>query len=206
LSYAVCIVNIEYMKKTPYHHGDLEQALLEVGLSEARDSGPRNLGVTYLAKQVNVTPMAVYRHFPNGESLKVSISQLAREELAKRMQSAVAKEVDVKRRFQATGRAYIEFGLDEPGLFAVAFLDCDATPRRYDDPSAWNIFQDAIRDLAEAGYIELEDVQAVTSMAWAVVHGFVVLAGSNTSYLSDTTSAQIDELIERTWRGITAPH
>ena len=173
------------MKKTPYHHGGLEQALLEAGLSEARDSGPRNLGVTYLAKQVNVTPMAVYRHFPNGESLKVSISQLAREELAKRMQAAVAKEVDVKRRFQATGRAYIEFGLNEPGLFAVAFLDCDATPRRYDD---------------------LKDVQAVTSMAWAVVHGFVVLAGSNTSYLSDTTSAQIDDLIERTWRGITAPH
>jgi AcrR family transcriptional regulator len=150
--------------------------------------------------------MAVYRHFPNGDSLKVSISQLAREELAKGMQSAVAREVDVKRRFQATGRAYIEFGLDEPGLFAVAFLDCDATPRRYDDPSAWDIFQGAILDLAEAGYIELVDVQAVTSMAWAVVHGFVVLAGSNTSYLSDTTSAQIDDLIERTWRGITAPH
>ncbi|MEY3383832.1 MAG: hypothetical protein RLZZ212_419, partial [Actinomycetota bacterium] len=35
------------MKKNTYHHGDLEEALLKVGMKEARASGARNLGVTY---------------------------------------------------------------------------------------------------------------------------------------------------------------
>jgi len=118
------------MKKKAYHHGNLEEALLKVGMKEAKATGPRNLGVTHLARLVNVTPMAIYRHFPNGENLKAAISQQAREELARRMARAVAKETDVKLRFMATGREYIKFGLDEPGLLAVAFLDCDELPSR----------------------------------------------------------------------------
>ena len=190
------------MKKKSYHHGDLEDALLKVGMKEARASGARNLGVTHLAKKVHVSPMAVYRHFPSGESLKSSISQLAREELGRRMQEAVANETDVKRRFQATGRAYIEFGLEEPGLFAVAFVDCDAAPSREDSPSAWSIFQDTILDLCNAGYIKTSDVQEVAALAWSVVHGFTMLAGSRDPMRPSASAKEIDKLIERTWQGI----
>jgi AcrR family transcriptional regulator len=171
-------------------------------MKEARASGARNLGVTYLAKKVHVSPMAVYRHFPSGESLKSSISQLAREELGRRMQEAVAKEKDVKRRFQATGRAYIQFGLEEPGLFAVAFVDCDAAPTRQDSPSAWSIFQDTILDLCNAGYIKTSEVQEVAALAWSVVHGFTMLAGRRDPMRPPASAKEIDNLIERTWQGI----
>ena len=62
-------------KKKTYHHGNLEEALLQVGMKEAKATGSRNLGVTHLARLVDVTPMAVYRHFPSGENLKAAISQ-----------------------------------------------------------------------------------------------------------------------------------
>lgn len=185
-----------------YHHGDLAEALLKVGLKEARSSGTRNLGVTYLAKKVDVSPMAVYRHFPSGESLKASISQRAREELGRRMQLAVAEETDVQRRFLATGRAYIQFGLSEPGLFSVAFIRCDAPPSREDSPSAWGVFQDAILDLCNAGYIKTDEVESVAALAWSVVHGFTMLAGSQDPMRPSASVAAIDDLIERTWIGI----
>jgi len=190
------------MKKNSYHHGDLEEALLKVGIKEARVSGARNLGVTFLAKKVPVSPMAVYRHFPSGESLKSSISQRAREELGRRMQEAVALETDVKRRFQATGRTYIQFGLQEPGLFSVAFIDCDAVPAREDNPSAWGIFQDAILDLCNAGYIKPTEIKSVAALAWSAVHGFIVLAGSQDPMRPAASLEAIDDLIERTWQGI----
>jgi AcrR family transcriptional regulator len=190
------------MKKNTYHHGDLEEALLKVGMKEARASGARNLGVTYLAKKVPVSPMAVYRHFPSGESLKSSISQRAREELGRRMQEAVDQETDVKRRFMATGRAYINFALQEPGLFSVAFVDCEALPSREDNPSAEMILKDAILDLCAEGYVKTSDVQDVANFAWSVVHGFALLISESAEPRPSSDKRSIENLLEKAWRGI----
>ncbi|MFY8026604.1 MAG: TetR/AcrR family transcriptional regulator [Aquiluna sp.] len=191
------------MKKKSYHHGNLEEALLKVGMKEARASGSRNLGVTHLAKLVDVTPMAVYRHFPNGENLKAAISQQAREELARRMANAVAKETDVKKRFMATGREYINFGLQEPGLLSVAFLDCEELPNREDNPSAREILHDAILDLCNEGSVKAQDVQSIAHFAWSVVHGFTLLASSSDPQRPGSKSAEIEEILERAWQGVT---
>ena len=191
------------MKKKSYHHGNLEEALLKVGMKEAKATGSRNLGVTHLAKLVNVTPMAIYRHFPSGENLKAAISQQAREELARRMASAVAKETDVKKRFMATGREYIRFGLEEPGLFSVAFLDCSELPNREDNPSARGILHDTILDLCNEGLIEPKEVQAVAHFAWSIVHGFTMLAGSEDPYRPSARPGDIEDVLERAWLGVT---
>jgi AcrR family transcriptional regulator len=191
------------MKRTTYHHGNLEEALLEVGMKEARASGVRNLGVTHLAKLVKVTPMAIYRHFPSGENLKAAISQQAREELARRMASAVAKEIDVKRKFMATGREYIRFGLEEPGLFSVAFLNCEELPSREDNPSARAILHDSILDLCNDGLVAPKEVQAVAHFAWSIVHGFTMLAGSEDPYRPSAQPGDIEDVLERAWLGVT---
>jgi AcrR family transcriptional regulator len=192
------------MKKNTYHHGDLEEALLKVGMKEARASGARNLGVTYLAKKVRVSPMAVYRHFPSGESLKSSISQRAREELGRRMQEAVDQETDVKRRFMATGRAYINFALQEPGLFSVAFVDCEALPSREDNPSAEKILKDAILDLCNEGYVKTSDVQDIANFAWSVVHGFALLVSEKVESKPSSDKRSIESLLEKAWKGIVS--
>ena len=192
------------MKKTGYHHGHLEEALLEAGIREARSSGPRNLGVTQLAKKVNVSAMAIYRHFPNGESLRASISQQAREELGRQMLKALAKETDVKKRFQAIGRTYIEFGLKEPGLFSVAFLDCHENPKREDNPSIWKILEEGILEICNAGLIEPEEIPNVAALAWAAVHGYVEIAGLSEPYGPKPTKKNIDDLLDRAWMGIVS--
>jgi AcrR family transcriptional regulator len=189
-------------EKKSYHHGNLEEALVKAGMKEARVTGSRNLGVTHLAKLVNVSPMAIYRHFSSGESLKAAISQRAREELANRMLAALAKETDVKLRFQVIGRAYIQFGLDEPGLFSVAFVESEEPPKRLDDPSAWMVLQDVILDLCHAGLIESTEVESVAVFAWSTVHGYTTIALGPSLYKPDTKKKDIDEFLERTLAGI----
>lgn len=191
------------VKKTRYHHGNLEDALLTAGVREARVTGSRNLGVTHLATKVNVSPMAVYRHFPNGESLRAGISQQAREELARYMINSLDDKVGTKNRFLTIGRAYIEFGLKEPGLFSVAFLDCQAEPNQADDPSSWTIFQDAILNLCEEGLIKHTDVEQVAAFAWSLVHGYVTLANSSLLTKNKSEKVLIDEILERSWIAIT---
>ncbi|MCX6485554.1 MAG: TetR/AcrR family transcriptional regulator [Rhodoluna sp.] len=190
------------MKTKKYHHGDLEKALLGAGMREAKNSGTKNLGVNSLAKEVNVSPMAVYRHFSNGESLRAGISQQAREEMARRMLNAVALETGVKERFHAVGKIYIEFALNEPGLFAVAFVACEEGPKREDSPSAWLVFQDSILDLCNAGLIETNEVEQVAAFAWAAVHGFATLAGGNDPKRPKSSDEGINNLLDRIWSGI----
>lgn len=190
-------------KKKSYHHGDLQQALIDVGLREARSSGSKNLGLNYLAKKVNVSPPAVYRHFANGESLRARISQQAREELARRMLTALEGKDDVRLRFEAVGRAYIQFSRDEPGLFAVAFGESDEALTRPDDPSAWMILQDCILDLCSAGYVNPSDASSVATFAWSIVHGYATLLAGDDPVRPDYSVAAVDELIARAWAGIT---
>lgn len=190
-------------KKTSYHHGNLEDALLSAGIKEARATGIRNLGVTHLANLVNVSPMAVYRHFPNGESLKAGISQQAREELARHMLKALGNERDIKKRFLTIGRAYIEFGIKEPGLYSVAFLDCDAEPNHEDNPSSWLIFQDSILDLCNDGLIDHTEIEHVAAFAWSLVHGYVTLVNSSLILSPKSEKTLIDEMLERSWIAIT---
>jgi len=191
------------MNKKTYHHGNLEEALLTVGMKEAKASGSRNLGVTHLAKLVDVSPMAVYRHFPSGENLKAAISQQAREQLARRMFEAVSQEKDVKRRFMATGREYIRFGLEEPGLFAVAFIDCGASPKREDDPSARAMLHDAILDLCNEGLVRPEELEAVANFAWSIVHGFTMLTSGTDPFRPEAKPSIIENVLERSWLGVT---
>lgn len=178
-------------------------ALLEAGINEARANGLKNLGVTHLAHQVSVSPMAVYRHFPNGESLKAGISQRAREALARYMLKVLGQETDVKKRFLAIGRAYVEFGLSEPGLFSVAFLDCDALPNDEDDPSSRLIFHDAILDLCNDGLIKHSDVEHVAGFAWSLVHGYVTLTLAGSLSPAKPKQEAINELLDRGWLAIT---
>jgi AcrR family transcriptional regulator len=197
----VYTVNMGTMK-TKYHHGDLEEALLAAGMREAKNTGTRNLGVNSLAKEVKVSPMAVYRHFSSGDGLRASISQQAREELARRMIKAISVEKDVKNRFRATGRTYIQFAFKEPGLFAVAFVACDEGPKREDNPSAWAVFQDSILEICNAGLIEPSEVEHVAAFAWAAVHGYAVLASGSDPMRPKTNDKTISDLLDRVWAGI----
>jgi AcrR family transcriptional regulator len=190
------------VKSKTYHHGNLEEALLIAGLREARATGLKHLGINALAKEVQVSPMAVYRHFSNAESLKASVSQLAREELAKRMLKAISSETGVKNRFQAVGRTYIQFALNEPGLFSVAFVACEEGPSREDSPSAWGVFQDSILDLCADGLINASEVESVAAFTWAAVHGYAMLASGNNPMRPKTNEKVITDLLDRIWSGI----
>ena len=118
------------MTRDSYHHGDLRNALVLGGVELARGGGVGAVVLTKLARSVGVSPAAAYRHFSGGhDELLDAVGEAARAELADRMQAgldAVPGSRDpvvlAMRRFRATGRAYIDFALAEPGLFELVCL------------------------------------------------------------------------------------
>ncbi len=166
------------MTKTRYHHGNLAEALVDAGRTACRAEGPGGLVIRDLAASVGVSPAAAYRHFANIDHLRATVSQRAREELARRMLAAVEADPGggtpaerARRRFTARGAAYIRFALDEPHLFETAFAACPAQPDRPDEPDAWQVLVDAIDELIAAGATPETMRTEAPWIAWSAVHG-----------------------------------
>jgi len=165
----------------PYHHGDLRRALVAAATELAAAGGAERVALREVARRVGVSASAGYRHFPNREGLLAQVASEARETLATRMIAAVGAvgegsdhaPID---RFRATGRAYIEFALDEPGLFEVAFRACPPDLYVPDDPSPYAVLSEALDSLDHAGLLAVARPGAEAA-AWVAVHGAAVLLG-----------------------------
>jgi AcrR family transcriptional regulator len=173
----------------PYHHGDLRRALISAATELAASGGAESVALREAARRVGVSPSAAYRHFPNREGLLANVGSEAREALARRMLDAVAEirwagRRAAKARFRATGRAYIEFALDEPGLFEVAFRACPPDLYVPDDPSPYAVLSAALDALESADMLAVPR-DAAEAPAWVAVHGAAVLLGEGMLPRSD---------------------
>ncbi len=166
------------MSSTRYHHGNLRSALLEAGLRLTAERGANSLQVRDLAAAEGVSPSAVYRHFPDLAHLAAEVSRLARQRLAQSMAAAAAAipaEPDqgmlAIRRFEAIGRAYVNFAVSEPHLFDIAFQAPSAPPSCDDQPSAWDVLAGALDALVAAGELTPSLRADAPIIAWSAVHG-----------------------------------
>jgi len=165
----------------PYHHGDLRRALLSAATELAERGGSDGVALREAARRIGVSPSAAYRHFPSRDGLLAHVGSQAREALAQRMLAATAdirgsSGRSARARFRATGRAYIEFALDEPGLFEVAFRRCPPALYVPDDPSPYAVLSEALDALDGAGLLAVPRAAAEVP-AWVAVHGAAILLG-----------------------------
>lgn len=167
-------------KRAAYHHGDLRAALVEAGVAAAREGGEAAVGLNRLAAAVGVSASAAYRHFPEGlESLLTAVGDVARRELVEcltaRMERAAPSRdaaTRARRRFRASGQAYVDYVLAQPGLFQVA---CRHDQGRSADADPFRLLEECIDDLVSAGVLDAARRPDAAAAAWASVHGLAVL-------------------------------
>ena len=78
-------------------------------------------------------------------------------------------------RLRATGRAYVEFALSEPGLFNVAFCPTDAVDSSPDGAPPYLLLVQVLDELVEAGSLSPDDRLGADVACWSAVHGLSVL-------------------------------
>ncbi len=109
------------IKKKPkrYHHGDLRAALIKGGLELLKDRAADDLSLREVARHVGVSATAVYRHFPDKQALLYALCGEGAEELGKVQMAAMEDAGGGKAGFEASGRAYVYFALENPGLYRL---------------------------------------------------------------------------------------
>jgi AcrR family transcriptional regulator len=149
---------------------------------------------------VGVVPNAAYRHFADRDALLAVVRDAAVSELAQRMADGMSKvragphtPTGAKLRFEALGRAYLDFARNEPGLFDTAFTAADHPPGgASDEPQPLGYLQAALDDLVQAGLLEPTRRPGFEYPTWATVHGLAVLLRGPLRSLPDREKTRLE--------------
>lgn len=156
------------------------QRILAAARRIHRTHGPSAVSVRAVAREVGLTPMAIYRHFEDKDALLMALV----DEGFGKLEVAFAKASTAKTPLQALERfllAYGQFALDEPNSFELMFLirrpgipAAPASLRSSPSPSA-EVLIAAVREAMEAGDIKRDDPGETLLTAWATMHGLITL-------------------------------
>ena len=203
---------MEEMANRPYHHGALETALVDAAVLAVEEGGIDAIAIRDLSRSIGVSPSAAYRHFPSREHLQARVGQVGRERLGEALISArdaVATTRSAQRRaierFEAVGRAYVEFAISNPRLFEAAFARCDALPPGPDEPDAWQVLMDGVEEMIDAGAIPPARRADAPLIAWSSVHGLsnILIASTVPPEMAEVTARRAhDRAIDHVLKGV----
>jgi AcrR family transcriptional regulator len=169
-----------------YHHGDLEQALVNEALTQVRVRGTEGVSLRQVAQAVGVSPSAAYSHFPDKTALMTAVGALGMAELDARMVAAAeavpgADDAAAIARFRGAGEAYVRFAVDEPHLFRHTFgpgcvkADTADPSHIQSDSISYQVLCQVLDDLQARGLLRAGSRDGLDLVAWTMVHGFASL-------------------------------
>jgi AcrR family transcriptional regulator len=167
-------------KSTPYHHGNLREALLHAAIGLIAEVGPTAFTLREVARRAGVSHNAPYRHFRDKEDLMVAVATEGYLELAQAMKLAAQKHAEAIHRLKHAGLAYIEFALRRPEHFTVMFDAPFRGPQHQDSnesaKEAFSTLVGLVKDAQESRKLAADDAVQYAYLAWTMVHGVAKLA------------------------------
>src|SRR5664279_3786456 len=108
------------VKRTTFRHGSLPDALLTAALLRISVHGADSITLRDLARDTGVNHRAIYRHFPNKESLLADVAERCWKEFGQRLKNATAQKQPGDAMLVAAGLALYQYGYDNPNHFLFA--------------------------------------------------------------------------------------
>lgn len=183
------------MTETSYHHGDLPRALVAAVRDIVAEDGVSAVTVRAVARRAGVSHAAPAHHFGDRAGLLAAYAADSFERLRDAMVEAYATLPDgssAADAMAAMGRAYLAFGLGEPGAYNVMFrpelVDCTEPVLVHAGGCAYAVLLATTRACLDEQATD-EDVVVVATTAWAGIHGYLSLR-------LDLPTAEVDHLPE----------
>ena len=156
---------------------DLRENLLRTSRELLDEGGPAALSMREVARRAGCTHQAPYHYFANREAILAALVEAGFDELANRLCEAhdLVKTEDLRTVAEASGNAYVEFALTNPGVFRVMFRRDMCDPARFPGVlAAGKRARDELGRFAQAITGERATPEHETAL-WASVHGLAVL-------------------------------
>lgn len=184
---------------TPYHHGNLRNALIAEGRRALEEIGARELSLRYLARAVGVSEAAPSRHFAGKEGLLAAIAADGFRELTALRKEIVASNDTPMATAYRMMRVYVEFAQRHKGLFDLMIgprlVARDSYPELSEESTrSFQLFASSVERIAlESGW-QKRTLRLVTHAAWSVEHGLATLILSDRVPRTDLP-VRVDQMI-----------
>jgi AcrR family transcriptional regulator len=186
-------------KTTPYHHGDLRDALLRAGEAELSERGIEGFSLRGVARRAGVSHAAPAHHFQDAGGLLTALATEGFRRLLNRQLLRQKKApADPISQLVASGLGYIDFALNSPALFRLVFSsgrpEHSSTELSQTANAAFDqLEQDVTRLFAARGGIPARtDVLEV----WAFTHGLAdLLNGGRMKFICDMRKTERDATV-----------
>ena len=197
-----------------YHHGNLKENLIQQAVLACEESGWENISLRNLAKQLNVSQTAPYRHFETKEDLLAEVAAKGFEKMN--------ADMNKTSNFLASGLAYCDFALKYQNTYDLMTGNSLGSFTQYP----------ALLDQAHSAFITLENnleahlvnlghsdlpkdiIEEKALSVWAFMHGIVGIlrktetasedapASEGPMKIMNNLSKNWDEFIEKSIKNI----
>jgi AcrR family transcriptional regulator len=181
-------------------HRDLRLALVGTAFELAAKQGPEAVSVRDVCRQLGVSHNAAYRHYPTRDELLQRVAERAFDEFAAYLadrvgQAGAGSDTEAAwDRLWACCRGYVEFAIEQPGLFrTVCAFPAGTIALESDRARPYDQLERCLDGLVEAGAVPADRRAGAEIAVWSGVHGFVFLLDG---LLRDATPPDVDKYID----------
>lgn len=176
---------------------ELRAAILAAAQSEFGEHGYENFSLRRVAERIGYSPTTIYLYFRNKDDLLLETVKSGFAAFDRAIQNAAHESDEPLRQLEALGRAYIGWGLANPSLYRLLFMqpqDFHLMPRLLGSGTpadelergvpnshrvvAQELLVEAVKRGIEVGALRADDPLLMADVLWASVHGLVSLAAS----------------------------
>jgi len=175
-----------------------ERLLIERGGEDA-------VSMRAIADAVGVTPPSIYLHFADKEELFLAVCDARFEELTRRSAEAAAGATDPVDEIRRRGRAYIQFGLDNPEQYRALFMlpkPRPVIPEELAKSACLLELVEAVGRGIDAGLVAGDNPVLAAVGLWAAVHGLVSLLITNRELPGLSIEMLIDHVLDASFTGL----
>jgi AcrR family transcriptional regulator len=142
--------------------------------------GAEGVTMRRVATAIGMTPMALYRHYPNRDGLLNTVADAGFVELATKL-ADLRLTGRIDRQLLKILDVFLDHAFDNPRLFELMFLTKREGARQYPEdfrmrrsPTA-NVSADVIARAMETGYFRKDDVWEIVFETGALMQGLIML-------------------------------
>lgn len=198
----------EQGQKDSYHHGGLREALITAAREQIAEHGVDNFSLADACRRAGVSTAAPYKHFRDRDEILEEVTSKGFDALAEKSMEAIKKNgpgtIDG---IIAMGHAYIDFALEQTGLFRLMFGQRPAIKdREHVILTGRTCFGQVIEQVGI--YCELQNVDGdadeIAIRLWTFVHGAASLL-IDQDYARVAPELDVRVLIARATPGLLQP-
>jgi AcrR family transcriptional regulator len=174
----------------------VRERLMQAAAEVLLDVGYEAFSLRKVAERAGFTATTIYRYFADKDALVLAVTDDGWVRFERTLRDSVAGIDDPFKAARAQGRAYIRFGLQNPVLYRLMFMqrpDLLLAPPQGEGGrprvQAFEALLEVVRRIVASGRSRRSDVGTVANYMWAAAHGVVALVLSMKVFSDDSVEA-----------------